>query len=112
MLARFVKVERMPDEEVENFCRRKMRIVGNLARHQGLWGIEHAKRIVAWADHLQRPQNHRSLASQLFMWHDTEWLQQRRVESGVIRPATRASLGYLPKHWDECLLNARMQLQS
>ena len=111
MLARFVKIERQPCEELANYCRRKMRSVGNLARHQGLWGTEHAKRVIAWADHLERPQNHKSLASQLFLWHDAEWLQRRRVESGVMRPATRASSGFLPKRWDESLQNARTYLE-
>ena len=111
MLARFVKIERHPCEELANYCRRKMRCVSNLARHQGLWGTEHAKRVIAWADHLERPQNHTSLASQLFLWHDAEWLQRRRVESGVMRPATRASPGYLPKRWDESLQDARAYLQ-
>ena len=85
-----------------------MRSVGNLARHQGL--TEHAKRIIDWAEHLQRPRNHDSLASELFRWHDAEWLQCRRVESGVMRPATRALPGFLPKRWDESLQEARSYL--
>ena len=111
MLARFVKIERQPCEELSNYCRRKMRCVSNLARHQGLWGAEHAKRIIDWADHLQRPQNQSSLAAQLFLWHDAEWLQRRRIESGVMRPATRATPGFLPKRWDESLEEARTYLQ-
>ena len=111
MLARFVKIERQPCEELPNFCRRKIRSVGKLARHQGLWGTEHAKRIIDWAEHLQRPHNHKSLASQFFRWHDAEWLQRRRVESGVMRPATRATPGFLPKRWDESLQEARAYLQ-
>ena len=111
MLARFVQLERQPSEDLEIYCRRKMRIVGNLARHQGLCGTEHARRVFAWADHLQRPQNHSSLASQLYLWHDAEWLQNRRIESGIMRPATRALPGYLPKRWDESLESARTYLQ-
>ena len=111
MLARFAKIERQPCEELANYCRRKMRSVGNLARHQGLWGTEHAKRVIAWADHLERPQNHKSLASQPCLWHDAEWLQRRRLESGIMRPATRASPGYLPKRWDESLQDVRAYLQ-
>ena len=101
----------MPGEELEFFCRRKMRIVGNLARHQGLWGTEHAKRVIAWSEHLERPQNKNSLASQLYLWHGPDWLQNRRVESGVMRPATRALPGFLPKRWDEALQDAHSYLQ-
>ena len=42
MLARSVQTDRMPCEELADYRRRKMRVVGNLARHQGLWGIDHA----------------------------------------------------------------------
>ena len=62
MLARFVQIDRMPCKELADYCRRKMRVVGNLARHLGLWGIDHARRVIAWAEHPERPQNSNSLA--------------------------------------------------
>jgi len=111
MLARFVQIDRMPCEELADYCRRKTSVVGNLARHQGLWGIDHAKRVIAWADHFERPQNNNSLASQLYLWHSPDWLQNRHVESRVMRPATRALPGYLPKRWDEALHDAHSYLQ-
>ena len=83
-----------------------MRIVGNLARQQGTWGEEHAKRVVAWAEHLERPHNNFSPAAQLLSWHGPQWLQQRRLESGTMRPMTRVLPGYLPKRWDESVDDA------
>ena len=110
MLSRFVTVERMPGEDLAFFCRRKGR-VGNLARHQGLWGTEHVRCVIAWAEHLERPRNNNSLASQLYLWHGPDWLQNRRVDSGVMRPATRALPGFLPKRWDEAVQDAHSYLQ-
>ena len=97
----------MPQEELSNFHRRRMRIVGNLARQQGLWGTDHARRVVSWAEHLQRPHNSSSLAAHFFQWHGPEWLQQRRIDSGVMRPLTRAMAGYMPKRRDEAIADAR-----
>ena len=107
MLAHFVRVERLPCEELPNYNRRRMRTIGNLALQRGIWGNEHAKRVVAWADHLERAQNASSLAAQLFLWRDQLWLQQRRIDSGVMRPMTRALSGFLPKRWDESIQDAR-----
>ena len=107
MLAHFVKVEPLEGEDFSSYHRRRMRLIGNLARQRGLWGKQHAERVVAWADHLDRPRNHASLAAELYKWHDSAWLQQRRIASGIMRPGTRAKAGYLPKRWDEAVPDAR-----
>ena len=107
MLAHFVQVERFPCEEIQSYNRRRMRIIGNLSRQRGAWGQDHAKRVVEWAAHLERPSNESSLASMLFMWRGPAWLQSRRLDSGVMRPYTRALPGYLPKRWDEAIPDAR-----
>ena len=74
----------MPLEALPNFHRRRMRIVGNLARQQGLWVTDHAMRVVSWAEHLQRLHNSSALAARFFQWHRPEWLQQRRIDSGGV----------------------------
>ena len=107
MLSHFIKIERVPCEEVGNYNRRRMRAIGVLARQHGTWGSDHAKRVVEWAEHLERPRNQDSLASMLYAWRGPAWLHNRRIESGVMRPATRALPGYLPKRWDEAIEDAR-----
>ena len=112
MLATFVYTERRPCEDAADYNRRRMRIIGNLAREQGLWGTEHAQRIVAWAEHLERPHNHMSPAAQLYTWHGPAWLSQRRQESGTMRPMTRASSGFLPKWWGESVDEAKLHMSA
>ena len=86
-----------------------MRIIGQFARQQGAWGAEHAERVVDWAEHLERPRNEASSAARLFLWRGPLWLQMRRLESGVNRPMTRTTPGFLPKRWDEGIEEARAQ---
>ena len=107
MLANFISVERLPDEEPASYSRRRHRCISSLARQQGTWGAEHATRIVHWAEHLERPRNKSSLAAILYSWRGPTWLQQRREESGIMRPQTRASPGFLPKRWGESVNDAR-----
>ena len=107
MLSFFVKVERFPDEELGSYNRRRMRNIAGVAKLHGEWGAEHARRVVTWAQHLKRPSNHSSLASKLYLWRGPSWLQQRRLDSGVMRPGTRAMPGYLPRRWDEAVEEAR-----
>ena len=111
MMAHFVKVEPLPCEDAAIYNRRRMRIIGNLARQRGTWGKEHANRVVAWADHLERPRNQSSLAAKLYLWRGPSWLQQRRLESGTMRPATRAVPGFMPRRWDESIEEAKQYLQ-
>ena len=106
MLAHFVRVERLPYEDLANYNRRRMRIIGNLARSNGAWGVDHAKRISSWAEHLERPRNISSLAAQVYAWHGAAWLQERRESSGVMRPETRIAAGFMPKRWDESVEDA------
>ena len=108
MLSHFVKIERLPCEEVGNYNPRRMRAIGPLARQHGTWGSDHAKRVVEWAEHLERPRNQCSLASMLYVWRGPAWLENRRIESGAMRPATRALPGYLPKRWDEAIEDAKV----
>ena len=107
MLAYFVKIERLPLEGLDAYSRRRMRQIATFARQQGAWGTEHARRLISWAEHLQRPLNSTSLASQLFLWHGPDWLQARRLESGAMRLQTRLVSGFLQKRWDESIEDAR-----
>ena len=111
MLSHFLKVERTLGEELAVYNRRRMRLIANLARAQGSWGSDHAERILSWAAHLERPRNTHSLAAKLYAWHGPMWLQERRLQSGVMRPATRISSGFLPKRWDESIQDARYYVQ-
>ena len=107
MLSFFVRVERLPTEDLNMYNRRRMRNIAAIAKRQGTWSSEHAKRVVAWAEHLQRPLNHFSLASKFYLWRGPSWLQQRRLSSGVMRPGTRSMPGFLPRRWDESVEDAR-----
>ena len=96
MLSYFCKLERFPGEDDDAYFRRRMRTVATTARIHGVWGLDHAQRVVAWADHLKRCRNSCSLASRLFSWHDQSWLQVRRLDpliGGAARPGTRSSSG-------------------
>ena len=115
MLAFFVHVERWPEEEAANFNRRRMRAIATLARQQGTWGMDHARRCVSWAEHVQRDRNNRSLVAQLYKWRDAQWLQTRRLDGdtgGTNRPGTRRFSGHVAPRWDECVDNARNDIQS
>ena len=113
MLSHFLVVERWPCETLEVFYRRRMRSAANLAHRLGDWGTQHAVRVCNWAEHLERPHNHNSLAAILFKWHGASWLQNRRLNpdvGGALRPGTRSSSGFLHARWDEALNKARARL--
>ena len=106
----FLPIERWPCETIEVFCRRRFRAAATLAYRQGDWGIEHARRICNWADHLNRERNGGSLAALLFEWHGASWLQYRRLDpeiGGSLRPGTRAASGIIHARWDESIAKAR-----
>ena len=109
MLSYFLKLERFPEEQDDFYFRRRMRTVATTARLHGAWGLDHAQRVVAWADHLKRPRNSRSLAARLFSWHDDSWLQTRRLDpliGGAARPGTRSASGPVHRRWDESIETA------
>ena len=110
MLVQFLSLERWPCEPLGVFCQRRMRAAATMANLQGDWGREHAKRICSWAEHLERPRNHSSLASILYRWHGADWLEDRRLNpdiGGPLRPGTRAASGFFCVRWDESVLKAR-----
>ena len=114
MLSQFLQVERWPLEDCDKYHRRRMRLVSSVARSQGLWGDEHAKRVIAWAEHLTRAMNHSSLASFLYRWHGEEWLHNRRLDPLVgcsNRLGTRAYNGPVYRRWDETVSDAALHLQ-
>ena len=78
MLSYFLHLERLSSDDDRSYHRRRMRVVAGVARQYGVWGDDHAQRIVDWAEHLKRPRNKSSLASLLYSWHNADWLQQRR----------------------------------
>jgi hypothetical protein len=115
MLSQFVAIQRLPCETLVTYCRRRQRAVSNLACQQGSWGTQHAVRVSNWAEHLERPRNHGSLAAMLFTWHGAAWLEDRRLSpdvGGVLRPGTRSNSGFLHARWDEALMKARCKLAS
>ena len=110
MLVQFIRIERWPCEPLDAFCRRRFRAAADLAKELGDWGAQHAKRVCNWAEHLDRPRNHASLASLFFRWHDADWLETRRLDpdiGGPNRPGTRSSSGFVCTRWDEAVLKAR-----
>ena len=112
MLSQFLALERWPLEPLESYYRRRMRAVSNLVRQQGGWGTQHAIRACNWADHLERPQNQRSLAAILYNHHNAAWLEERRLSpdtGGALRPGTRAESGYFHARWDEALIKTKMR---
>ena len=113
MLSQFLKLERFPHEGNSSYHRRRMRVVASIARQGGLWGEDHARRVIDWALHLKRDRNRSSLASQLYIWRNEEWLAQRRRDplvGGAARPGTRRSSGPLHRRWDEAVESAREAL--
>ena len=112
MLAQFVQVERLPEEPLDVFLRHRARKVAQVARVEGDWGRQHARRVLAFAEHMSRPRNASSLASILFKWHDAAWLQAKRHEGagGSNRPGVRLFSGHVQRCWDEALLDARLHL--
>ena len=111
MLAYFIRVAQLPGEDVNAYHRRRMRSVATLAKARGLWGLQHASRVLDWAAHLKRPHNSHCLAAALFAWRDQEWLKSRRLDpeigSGRGRPGTRLQPGPVVKRWDEALEGAQ-----
>ena len=90
-----------------------MRAVATVARQQGTWGAQYAKRLLQWAEHLKRPRNGTSLAAQFFTWQDDSWLNARRRDpriGGSDRPGTRAQSGFVFRRWDESLQQAQEYL--
>ena len=48
MLLHFLRLERLPTDDDNAYFRRRMRAVASVARVQGSWGLDHARRVVAW----------------------------------------------------------------
>ena len=93
----------------------RARLVSTIARQRGLWGLEHANRVLLWAEHLRRPRNSASLASTLFAFRDAQWLEKCRTNpdmGGYRRPGTRQEAGPVCRRWDEALDDARAYAES
>ena len=103
----------MPDEPLDRFVRRRAKSVATVARSYGDWGTDHAKRVLAWAEHMCRPQNGTSISSILFQWHDASWLQARRDRNigGTQRPGVRVQPGHVQRRWDEALISAKFHVR-
>jgi hypothetical protein len=110
MLVQFLQVERWPEEPLDTYSQRRFRAAATLAKQHGDWGVEHAKRVCTWSDHLERARNHSSLASLLYRWHNAQWLEERRLNpdvGGPLRPGTRSQSGFVCARWDESVAKAR-----
>ena len=106
MLLHFLRLERLPTDDDNAYFRRRMRAVASVARVQGSWGPDHARRVVAWSDYLKRPRNAHTLAARLLSWRNELWLQQRRRDpsiGGAAQPGTRSASGPVHRRWDEAL---------
>ena len=77
MPVQFLPLERWPCESLVFFFARLMRAAAGMAKQQGDWGVVHAKRACSWAEHLERPWKHSSLASLLYHWQGADWLEER-----------------------------------
>ena len=115
MLSHFLHLERFPFEDDRAFHRRRMRLIAGVARQHGVWGEDHARRIVDWSEHLSRARNNTSISSLLYMWHNADWLQQRRRDPLIgqsQRPGTRHCSGPVYRRWDESLMLAKQHCRS
>ena len=115
MISQFFRLERMPLEDAAKYNRRRMRAISNLVRQHGSWGQLHARRVVSWAAHLERPRNSKSLAAILYSWHGSRWLDERRRGpefGGAGRPGTRACSGPVVARWDDGVINAKLELRT
>ena len=95
-------------EAPDEYIRRRNRLVGARCREAGLWSTRHCKRVVAWHDHLKRPQNHHSWAAVLYEHRGFQWLLERRsiYASGLLgvlggRTGTRVHAGNVATRWHD-----------
>ena len=102
----------MPHEPLDVFIRHRALKIAHVVKSEWDWGLQHAHRVVAFAEHLRRPLDASSLAALLFKWHDAEWLKARRHEGvgGSNRPGVRLFSGHVQRRWDEALLDARFHI--
>ena len=79
MFGRMLALKRSPDDSVGDFCRKRDIRAGKLAEKTGRLSRIWADRVLKWSDHLVRPRNVHSWASQLFHVQTSDWLMAQRL---------------------------------
>ena len=82
MMAVAVRTPRWPGEPDNEYARRRATIAGAACRSAGLWSQRWAHRVLAWAEHLQRPRNGATWAAVTYAYRDQAWRARRRAELG------------------------------
>ena len=79
MCGRMLAIRRDPAEPVSEFCNRRDIRAGKLADKMGRLSRLWADRVLRWSDHLVRPRNDASWASQAFSIQRADWLMTQRA---------------------------------
>ena len=99
---------RRSHETDREYFRRRGRAIRDEQNIVGSWARQIVAAQCAWRAHLQRARCQHSWALHMFHWHDSRWLQQRRIDRGSYshlagRTDTRAQGGYVPHRWQDGL---------
>lgn len=115
LVALCLRLRPAPGETREAYARRRGRAAQTQVRKDGLWSKRHAGRVLAWAQHLQRPQNASTWAARAATHKDPQWLVDRRAEQGSTSHRTRIARrrpGRVHARWQESLAAARDHLET
>ena len=81
MLASLMRIPMLPGERPEIFARRRNRTVSARCKENGLWSIDHCRRVTEWRDHILRPANANSWAAMLYEYRGSQWPMKRRAHN-------------------------------
>ena len=114
LVAIVLRLPRRQNEDIHAYITHRGRHAAEGARRAGLWGLRCSARVLSWDEHLLRQRNAWAWAAMLRKWHDSSWLEQRRLAFGTGsvtagRTGTRARAAGVCARWESGLQLAKMR---
>ena len=111
MVASLMRLPPLRGEEAPDYVRRRGRLARKVCADCGIWSHHWFTRSIRWDEHLSRPANAHSWASQLREYRGKQWLMDRRASFATAfrsnvsvhagRTGTRAFRGIVHTRWHD-----------
>ena len=124
MVSILIPCARQSHEDLDTFCRRRLRNARNICKSAGFWSEIWAKRIIKWNDHVRRGAEYKHICARLLDYNNAEWLLHQRAQFVPVdgsnhrcsvtagRTGTRCNIGRPQPRWESSVLLARSVLNS
>jgi len=119
MLAYIIPVPRAAGEDIDHYCRRRLRLARSFATSVGKWSLLWCRRVLGWDAHVRRGTKYH-FCNNILTFHNNEWLQMQRslytgiddIRNSLIagRSGTRLNIGRPQQRWEQGVALARQCL--